>query len=254
MPSRARCLNALANEGAFTLLEIIVVVLLLGFISSITFTAMANLMKSKDLVLSQRKLYNDARYIFDRLNREFSAMETQPLPTSDQQSQQTSGKRNAFLNAEDIQSSNADTDAIRFITSQGSQYFFNASTNGDLTELYYHLVESQDSADEDRNQGHWQKYTLVREEAAVGTQASPSAEKKKVIFPISENIISLNFSYALNGKWLSQWQDPYRLPEAIQVTLSMQVDESPVEEFQTAFAISAGKGARTSYDQFLQAQ
>ena len=90
--------------------------------------------------------------------------------------------------------------------------------------------------------------TLVREEYPAAVTEKEILKQRHFVTPIAEGILSLNFRFQKEGKWLEQWRDQSPpLPEAVEITIGLKGEDDKVEYYRTAVAISpSGRSASSA--------
>lgn len=233
------------GEEGFTILEMIVVTLLLAIMGSVLYGTINGIIRGRNAALNANSAFETARYIIGRLNRELTSRASEPLSSPDdtQPGAQLGtttpfgGGRRMYLEGVDRKLGNTDADLLRFTSDGSAQAFIAASGNRGRVEISYRLEEDPET---ERSFGNDDPvYTLVREERPAGMAEQEIAEAEKVVFPLANNVVSLDFRYLKNNSWTEEWgtRNP-GFPEAIEVKLVIRGETGQDEEFRTAIGLS----------------
>lgn len=236
--------RALPGEEAFTLLEIILALSLLVVMISVLYGAFTGITRSTGSMQSTRSIYRSAAFFFNRLNIELTAKSKEalwqkhaPLPESIATTPYPSTAR-VVLRGKSKKIFGKQADSLRFVSINGAQEFFGGVSNVGTVEIEYRLEEDPVQKKHGSTRDKVRRLVLVREEMPAGMADHELAKKRRIIFPVANNVVSLSFQYLRDGKWREEWKDAgLGFPEAIQVSIELVGEDDRIEKFRTAFLI-----------------
>lgn len=240
------------DSDGFTLIELVVVAALLALLATILYGTLSGVLAGRSLVEARRDAHRIAEFALDRIGKDLTARSITPLNADNldnerqQQLASTLGTAGlpSFLGS-DKQSEDSDDDRIRFVTENAGQASYGGTSNIGLVEVEYHLEKEGVAAGERKSGSEQATKVLLRDEVPSSVQNKDLLKAKRILVPIAHNILSLNFRYRKDGKWQSTWQDRLgNLPEAVEVTLKLRVDDEETETFRTSFAVSQQRPAQ----------
>ncbi|MCB0345380.1 MAG: prepilin-type N-terminal cleavage/methylation domain-containing protein [Bdellovibrionales bacterium] len=242
----------LRSNSGFTLIEVIVVTGLLVLMGGILFGTVGSFIRGRNLVLDGRSNQRTATLFFSRLNRELlssvaEAISSEALESAGEQSGNISNRR--YMLGIDDSGGSTNRDKIRFVSEDSGQAVIGGQSNHGRVEIEYRLVEPEDSSP--TQFGEKRRYLLVREEYPADIKDPEIYKKRKIVVPLAENVLSLNFRYRLSDKWFDSWRGRrYGFPELIEVELELAGNRGDPEVFKTAVTInpreSTGSAASTN--------
>lgn len=231
-------------ESGLTLVEIAVVSVLLSLLSLIAYGSLTGIGRSKAKIEAEREVTRTAQYVISRLSRELMNRVEQPFASDTNEKESSGTQKKIYFLGKDQKSGSKSSDSIRFSSLGSGQVVFGGEANPGVVEIEYRMVEAKDKdliltgAEESGEK----RMVLVREEIPAGLDSTESAKeiraKKRIVFPISERVSSLNFRYRRNGKWLDEWSEKRKgFPDAIEITLGIRGAAENTEYYRTAIAI-----------------
>ena len=260
------------DQRGFTLPEVLVVTVLLALLSAILYSVISGILRSREIAHSIVDVDRNAHVILARMTEEFSSRSLMiPVrnssgsePTPDPQRGPTPGAGEGspwrYVGAQYFVGRNTrdgeyDRDSLRFVTHSSGLAPSGVFANHGPIEILYQLQAGSEieGADGERitKQGFADAstpLTLVREEYPASVDDKEILKQRHFVTPIAEGILSLNFRFQKEGKWLEQWRDQSPpLPEAIEITIGLKGEGDRVEYYRTAIAISpSGKAASSA--------
>ncbi len=260
----------LRSERGFTLPEVIVVTVLLALLSAILYSVISGILRSRDISRSIVDVDRTAHVVLSRLTEELSGRSLMiPLrttsgdesPTSDPQPTPSlgagfvAGGGSQYFIGKDSKDGEYDRDTLRFVTHSTGLAPSGVFANYGPVEILYQLQIGTESEGDDAERAMSKGFadsstplTLVREEYPAAVSEKELLKQRHFVTPIAEGVLSLNFRYQRDGKWLDQWRDQSPpIPEAIEITIGLKGDGEKVEYYRTAIAISpSGKATAAS--------
>lgn len=217
-------------EAGFTLIEVAMVALLLALMSGILYGTLRSLKNTKAQIEARRTSTRTAQYVLQRMTRELTNRLEQELAQND-----PSAPKVRFLGKNE-KIGEADADSIRFMSLGSGQVVYEGSTNFGAVEIEYRLSEAGEddliTTDAAENQ-----LVLVRSEVPA-VDNKDIREKRRIVFPLSERISSLNFRYRRSGKWLDEWSEKRQgIPDAVEITIGITGANKSIEKFRTAVSL-----------------
>ncbi len=220
-------------HNGFTLIEIVISIAILAVIMSVTYSAMTQIIRSKNVLDDRRELNSMAYAVLNRMVREFQLAYSGIglLPNKgDVDGKQRPG--NVNLIGEPISLSNGKHgDKVTFMALEGGQYLPDGGTHSGLVQLTYRVEENPDAANSET-----QTYLLIREETPV-IRPFDKAFGKTMIFPIIDRIVSLEYRYydSEEEKWVSEWKENENpgLPTQLELRLELLSPNGELNSFVT---------------------
>lgn len=233
--------SLIKSERGFTLFELIVVALLLTFMSAILYSTLKGVIRAKESGEIYRESERTAHYVLSRMISEFSSRGFVPLIRANDEAFEKSGLPQGvpvYFFGTNSQDGDDDNDTIRFVTSSGAQRFIDSPSNFGLVEVEYRLEKP---AGQVSNFGNDKKNlkTLVRRELPALVEDDQIRKERTIVFPLAENVTSLNFRFLKQGKWQNDWKEANaNLPEAIEITLGVGSVNGEKQIYRTAVFIN----------------
>jgi len=234
------------NEKGFSLVELLVVSVLLSILASILYGSITGIMQGRSLVRGQLETVRVSQYIIEKIGRELSSAIAIPLqiqgatnPTNTNRAGFSRGRAVAEL--ENAKSSFGDKDSLTFISSQSSQLLKGSNSNFGSIQINYRLEEGFKTLthDEDEDDDNKELFSLIRSEFPAGTSLSQQARDfRSYEYSLANNVKSLNFRFLRNGQWEnSVGNNSSQLPDAVEISLSLEDSQGNIESFRTSFAV-----------------
>lgn len=234
-------MNTLRHQSAFTLVELLLSVTILGLVLTITYSSLTSIINMKNILEQRREVRQEANAILIRIAREMQIANTSSpvLPPCNNTSNIPPG--NLFMEGQSSQGgTNQRHDQIRYVAFNAGQYVPNETLNSRLVQIRYLLIETPP----EYRRGDEQTWSLVREETPRISDY-PQACQQAVRFPLSYNVTRLQFDYYdhNNQQWLNQWGDRPEtrgLPDIVRITVGFLTRSGKEEVFTTSVALSEG--------------
>lgn len=205
------------NESGFTLVEILAVVTLVALMFSMTFGVITSISTAKKNIEIAHKNLRTAQNLFSRLNKELSTAQAIPL----------SGSKNNYMES----TGSSGVNALSFTTASGAidtgQELFNAG----MIQVTYELVPASEK----------DVYHLTRTELPGGITDKDTQdavfEARKLEVTLAKNVIDLNFRFFHENQWKSDWEERNKLPDAVEIAISLKSDGETVETWKSAVSL-----------------
>lgn len=218
------------SAAGFTLVEVAMVTLLLAMMAGILYGSLRSIVRTKTQIESQRAVMRTAEYVISRITRELTNRLDQPLATAEAAAPKVS------LRGKNRRENDVDSDLIRFVSLGAGQVLYEGLTNFGAVEVEYRLEEAGEG-EQITSGPSGKRLVLVREEVPA-VDNKDIREKRRIVFPLSENVAELNFRYRHNGRWLDEWSEKRQtLPDAVEVTIGVPTASGAVERFRTAVSL-----------------
>ncbi len=234
------------NQRGLTLVELALVTALLGVVSLLLFSTLSGIIRTKRDLEASRIQQRTAQYVIKRISRELENRMLLPVKEGPASSAASGGNPAAptatpnpvdedeafplYLIGTDERAGEYDRDRIRFVSAGSGQEIYQGTANHGIVQIEYRL--------EDVAEGEQTKTVLVRDEIPAGVKDNNILQARRVLFPVSENVTSLNFRYLYRGKWLNLWNalemdtdpddldDDTELPDAIEISISVKAPDN----------------------------
>ncbi len=236
MGARGRA-GSLSRQDAFTLIEIMIAVVLLGVISLLLWQSMGAAINSKERSEKREQAYRGAALVLNRLTRElsmcvlYSSLEFLGISSSSEQM-----TKSVLIGA-----NNGDQDKLTFDTFSHIRYLKDTKES-DLAEVTYFLEKTES---EDAAAGEFD--LKIREKSPLDNEP----DKGGKVMTLLEGVKELNFRYydPVKNEYKDEWDTTKidygnRLPRAVEITLVIQdpVDEDNTIRFQTIALLEMAPG------------
>lgn len=221
------------NSLGFTLIEVIISISILAVIMSVTYTAMTQIIRSKNVLDDRRELNSMAYAVLNRMVREFqlaySGIGLLPKP-GDAAGKQLPGNVN-LIGESKLLSNEKRGDTITFMALEGGQYLPDGGTHSGLVQLTYRVEENPDELDSEN-----QTFLLIRDETPV-IRPFEKAFGKTMTFPVIDRVVSLEYRYfdSEEEKWVSEWKENENtgLPTQLELRLELLSPKGELNSFVT---------------------
>jgi|GEM_PF-7025146 len=224
-------MNNKNKEKGFTLIELIISIGLMSGIIYSSYSSLTKIIRSKKLVEQNRKTLLIANAVISRMILEIQKISKEKHLLDPE-------KKVFLLGQSDSLSNGESSSSITFLASNVGQYLPNKKHNTPLVEISYRVATNPDLAP---NQ-EIETFYLIREETPNLNDYNEALEYK-MSFPITDNLISLNFSYydEKNEEWLNEWEDQRDLPLQIRFTIKLLGENNKIKTYSTTVPINTSK-------------
>jgi prepilin-type N-terminal cleavage/methylation domain-containing protein len=226
------------RERGFTLVELIAVTVLLALMSGILYGSFTSILRAKTSIEEKRVTDRTAQLILDRMMREIGSIPIAGVPLvghkylSGEKVQSTRALQQ-YLIGTDAEKGEQDSDEIRFTSLAGGLPVFNNFSNYGIVEIAYRL-ESDSTMSGSSNV----RTMLIRDEIPAFVTDEEIIRKRRRVLPLANNVVGINLRYYYKHEWHDEWVSRRNtIPEAIEITLSVQSEAADVEHYRTSVAI-----------------
>lgn len=214
------------TSGAFTLVEVVIALALMGLVISVAYGALTSIMRSKQVLDTERGAQAIADAILVRLAREvqMASAEESLLPPPNAVPAAAGGSVGTKpMSMEGLGASmpnGARADSITFLANDGGQYLPDGSGHSGIVQITYRVAEDPEGQDREPR-----RYYLIREEVPYILPAD-SAYERRMVFPITRDLVELRFRYfsRKNNRWEDEWgqlPDEDKLPAVVEFTVGI---------------------------------
>ena len=211
-----------SSSRGFTLIEVVIAVGILAFLISIGYTALRNIMRSKQILDDGRELRFVTDSVLLRVSRELQLSYDKDLarmPDCGEQNAPPNPIADVFR-GETGTLENIRADSITFLALEGGQYLPDGGGHSGVVQIRYFIVPTP--PDDVTNGG---PYTLVRQEIPY-LKPFKRACQNQIVFPITNRIVGMQFSYydAKKDSWSESWTYPEHdhLPGIVKFTITLR--------------------------------
>lgn len=230
------------KESGLTLVEMLVVSLLLALMGSIIYGTLNGISLSKEAIESERSISRTAHFVLKRLSKELRSSVKEPLYIESKKKTLNTITRNKYFMGEKNKKTDTKThgDFIQFVSASGSGTTYGSISNYGHIQIKYSLKKSKDDNSKEPS------YVLLREEIPANVENKDIIKKRKIIFPVADNILSLNFRYLTNNnKWQTSWTSKDRdLPKAVEITLKIKGKDGRKNLYRTSVTLPSKEPTR----------
>ncbi|MDZ4787271.1 MAG: prepilin-type N-terminal cleavage/methylation domain-containing protein [bacterium] len=220
------------QKSGFTLIEVVIAIAILAVITTVTYSALTQIIRSKNVLDDRRELNSVAYALLNRMVRElqlaYSGIGLMPdEPEGKQRAQNINmiGEQKVLLNQKR-------GDTLQFLALEGGQYLPDGGAHSGLVQLRYRVEENPELKNKEN-----QTFLLIRDETPL-TRPFEKAFSKRMIFPIVDNLVTLQYRYfdAEESKWLDSWEEDknFGLPTQIEIRIEMLSPNGEIHSFVTA--------------------
>ncbi|MCB0354380.1 MAG: prepilin-type N-terminal cleavage/methylation domain-containing protein [Bdellovibrionales bacterium] len=213
------------RDSAFTLIELMMAIAILGVILTMIYGALTSIMRAKNVIEDQREVRQIANAVLTRLTREMQlAYPGIPrLPPPDKLEERFGSKDN-LLGEKETVGSGRPADHIVFVALSAGQYVPDGLTHGGLVQISYSMQEDPEEKSADGKS----VYVLVREEVPY-LRPYEDAYKQRMVFPLTNRIRSFQLRYLdlENDEWVSTWgnEKGMGLPAMIEFSFELESEQ-----------------------------
>jgi len=241
-------------ENGFTLVELVLVALLLAIMSGILYGTIDGIVSTKNRIESHRKMNRVGAAVISRLSRELAgtmsgiqlSQNLNDDDSNDTQDDNNPASSNPFvpplLNKDFFKGKASrgrgeQNEIIYFVSNSASQVFLSGGTNYGPVEVSYSLKRNPEP-DVDKY-GSDAPLVLVRSEQPADPGNEKTAEERRVVLPIADNVISLGFRYLLRGEWKDSFESVAQaIPSVVEITLRLRGENGETLAYRTAVSVS----------------
>lgn len=223
--------------NGFTLIEVVLAISILAIIMTVTYSSLAQIIRSKQALDDSREIKAIVNSILIRMTRELQLAKAGIALLPDRDKLDQPNKPRVYLIGESTRLDNKQYgDRITFLAAQGGQYLPDGNMHTGDVQITYRVEEDPEQ------QGNQTKtYYLVREEIPYKLPAKKAYEQT-MVFPITNALVGLHFRYfdSKNNKWLSSWgttPSTVKLPRLIEFEVKIKASSGRIESFKTAVAL-----------------
>ena len=224
-----------AHRG-FTLIEVVLAVSILAIIMGVTYSALNQIIRSKQVLDDSREVKAIVNSILLRMTRELQLAKAGVplLPPRDKLDQ--FNKPSLNLVGDSLKLPNGQPgDSLTFIAAQGGQYLPDGSTNIGDVQITYRVEEDPEQAGV-----KGRTFYLVREEVPY-TRPAKKAYEQAMVFPVTNRLVSLSLRYfdRRSSRWVTTWGTGanVKLPKLIEFAVKIKSSSGSIESFRTAVAL-----------------
>jgi prepilin-type N-terminal cleavage/methylation domain-containing protein len=221
------------DEG-FTLVEVVISIVILSFITITAYSALGGISESKIYLDDEREIVTAAGAVLGRLTREIQLTTASvPYPVAPPYNRSLSNAP-TFI-GESIQGEKERSmDRVTFYATEVGQYFPDATLrNSGLVQISY---RAEKSPPED----HSEMYYLVRDELPIPPHDPKAPFESIMTFPLAKNVESLDFSFMTYGPTGARWSEGWggnsqqtRQPSAVKISLTLRSRSGKLFTFAT---------------------
>lgn len=222
------------RQAGFTLLEILLVIVILSLTMGTAYAALSGILRSKTIIEDRQSARQVANSILVRLTREIQmAMPNISLLPPESNTDRNYNVRENLYGEHGVAPSGLPGDSLTFVALEAGQYFEDAEPPASVVQIHYMLVQDPDSDFPNKNEVS----SFIREEVPY-VRPAKDAYKRKVVFPLADNVRALRFRY-FDGKdqeWRDSWVpgEQFGLPDLIELTVTLQSAAGRIDSFTTA--------------------
>lgn len=214
------------NSAGFTLIELLVVSVLLAILAGLLYSTINGIIQARTIVEAEIESTSKAHYVIERIGRELTSISPTPL----QLGTAPIGFSNLYFIGKNQKGPDGGKDTITFVTTVGGQVIPGQNSNYGSVQITYKLLKNNPKFSDKK------AYKLIREEVPAEVVDPKTREMRQLSFPIAEDVLSLNFRYYNQGKWLDVWDNNQTgYPEAIEITILFLDLEGQTKGYRTAY-------------------
>ncbi len=221
------------------MIEVVIAILIMVAMLGVLYQSLTQVLQMKSTLDDRRDAAAISGAVLNRISRELQLAYGQKklMPPRDEPGKDIS-KRLFLLGESKELDNNEHGDSITFLALEGGQYLPDGGTHSGLVQITYRVERDPEGKKK-------QTYYLVREETPY-TSPVDKAFKKTMIFPITTNLVGLQFSYfvADSGEWVSKWgEEPnFGLPAIVKFKVGIRSPLGHDDWFTTSVALRAKSG------------
>ncbi len=222
------------HHGAFTLIEVVLALGIMGLMLSIGWGALRNVAESRKLLTERQDLELVGQAIVTRLVKELqlatNSMQLMP-PSNDKLTK--FGPQDSFL----VENNSSGVKvAVTFLALEGGQYLPDGGRHSGVVQLSYRVVPTPPSENRPAD-----SLSLIRSELPYLLPYS-KAYSQEMIFPVSHDLVDASFEFydENQGRWTNNWSASTNtgVPALIRFSISIRSKSGRIASYSTAVAIA----------------
>ncbi len=225
---------AQAPPSGFTLIELVISLAILVIMFSVAYGSLMSLIRSKATLDEYRDTQAVAYSILARITRELQLASARSDLLPEAATPNQFYPQNVCLVGGRQGGGKADSDTIAFMANGVGQYILGENSFAGEVKISYHLEEDPESQP--------RTFALVRDETP-NIRPLERAFERIMRFPVSQNVISLNFRYydTQNSEWLSEWGNTEHngLPPIVEISFKILTPGGEVKGYRTAVPMAS---------------
>jgi type II secretory pathway pseudopilin PulG len=218
-----------------TLIEIVIAVGILGFVLSVAYRALTQVMQSKQLLDDERDSSMIANAVLGRMTREIALAVPQKLIPEQTASGQISSS-SILLKGTPGKGAGGSADSITFMAKNAGQFIPDGKTQGGIIQLTYKAAKDPESKGSEEDG----LLSLIRDEVP-DIRPLGKAFKNRITFPVTDRLVQLKFRYfdGVQDSWRDTWGDPTTegLPALIKLTITLKSAQGKVTSYTTTVKV-----------------
>jgi type II secretory pathway pseudopilin PulG len=235
------CRRKLKNSSGFTITEMVAAVSILAFMLTMMYTIVLKILNitailddSRTLLALSENILN--RAVFEIQLAHYDQGSVGILNTFSRSSGAVGTGRTVHFKGESNQGSlpGSQADSLTFLALEAGQFVSGQTINNGLVQISYRLHPNQDSQT---------GFSLVREEMSRSLPEKKAIEKR-LVFPISDNVVSLDFRYYdTNSKsWSNEWGNKNSgLPGLVEINVILESPQKTRKRYATTVALKSSR-------------
>lgn len=222
------------RTAAFTLIEVVLALGIMGLMLSIGWGALRNTAESRRMLTERQDLELVGQAILTRLVKEFqlTTSSLQLMPPSNNKGTKF-GDKDSFLAESD---SNGAKLSVTFLALEGGQYLPDGGRHSGVVQLSYRIVPTPASENHPAD-----SLSLIRSELPYLLPYTKAYEQE-MIFPISHDLIDASFEFYDDDKsqWSKSWTPSTNtgIPAMIRFSITIRSKSGRIATYSTAVAVA----------------
>lgn len=223
------------RSRGFTFLEIVLSIGILAVIMGVSYGALSQILRAKKTLDDTRDVKAIADSVIQRISRELQLASRAggtiltnpankgPIFPGRVRGESKKGGDGTFQ------------DSITFLAQEAGQYVPDGATHTGIVQIQYRVEKDPDNPQSDT-------FVLVRDEMPY-IRPPDAAFKKKMTFPITKSLVSLQFRYYSDSdqSWSDSWGQPphTQLPNLVRFTIKIRSPLGIISTYETSIFIPA---------------
>lgn len=230
-----------SNQKGFTFIEMVLAISILAIMITVTQSILLQMLRGKKTLDEIREADLIINNITNRLNREFSLAQKEPLPLETECNSNTITEGNKiYLCGETNENKDKRQDSISFMSRKAKQflrgkYIAKSKQISDLVYIRYRVEKGERERGERLGDD---KYWLIRDEIPVINKELQN--DLKMTFPIIKNITEFKVRYydKEEESWQDTWDARDRLPDLIEFRIIIPSEANEGKFYQNTSVVS----------------